>query len=128
MANGKGKKSKKKLFIFSGIGVVLLALVLIVLLGSKRENVISVQTEKVQRKSITQIVTASGKIQPETMIKINSEVSGEIISLPVKDGQKVKKGDLLVRINPDIYQAQVDGSRCSSRIGQSLACVKPGQS
>jgi HlyD family secretion protein len=113
MANGKGKKSKKKLFIFSGIGVVLIALVLIVLLGSKRENVVSVQTEKVQRKSITQIVTASGKIQPEKMVKINAEVSGEIILLPVKDGQKVQKGDLLVRINPSIYQASVDGSEAA---------------
>ena len=113
MANGKGKKSKKKLFILSGIGAVLLALVLIVLLGSKRENVINVQTEKVQRKSITQIVTASGKIQPEKMVKINAEVSGEIILLPVKDGQKVQKGDLLVRINPDIYQAQVDGAEAA---------------
>ena len=110
MANGKGNRSKKKLFIFSGIGVVLLALVLIVLLGSKRENVVNVQTEKVQRKSITQIVTASGKIQPEKMVKINAEVSGEIILLPVKDGQKVQKGDLLVHINPDVYQAQVDGA------------------
>ena len=73
--NGKGKKSKKKIFIFSGIGAVLIVLVLIILLGSKRENVISVQTEKVQRKSITQIVTASGMIQPETMLKINAEVS-----------------------------------------------------
>jgi HlyD family secretion protein len=113
MANGKGKKSKKKLFIFSGIGAVLLALVLIVLLGSKRENVVNVQTEKVQRKSITQIVTASGKIQPEKMVKINAEVSGEIILLPVKDGQKVQKGDLLVRINPDIYQAAVDGAEAA---------------
>jgi len=110
MANGQGKRSKKKLFIFSGIGVVVIALVLIVLLGSKRENVVNVQTEKVQRKSITQIVTASGKIQPEKMVKINAEVSGEIILLPVKDGQKVQKGDLLVRINPDVYQAQVDGA------------------
>ncbi len=113
MANGKGKKSRKKLFIFSGIGAVLVALVLIVLLGSKRENVVNVQTEKVQRKSITQIVTASGKIQPEKMVKINAEVSGEIILLPVKDGQKVQKGDLLVRINPDIYQAQVDGAEAA---------------
>ena len=113
MANGKGKKSKKKLFIFSGIGVVLVALVLIVLLGSKRENVISVQTEKVQRKSITQIVTASGKIQPETMVKINAEVSGELILLPVKEGQKVRKGDLLVRIKPDLYQAGVDGAQAA---------------
>ncbi len=106
--NGKGTKSKKKLFIFSGIGVVVVALVLIVLLGSKRENVITVQTEKVQRKSITQIVTASGKIQPEKMVKINAEVSGEIINLPVKEGQKVRRGELLVRIKPDQYQAGVD--------------------
>ena len=113
MANGKGKKSKKKIFIFSGIGVVLIALVLIVLLGSKRENVVSVQTEKVQRKSITQIVTASGKIQPETAVKINAEVSGELILLPVKEGQKVRKGDLLVRIKPDLYQAGVDGAQAA---------------
>ncbi len=106
MANNK--KSKKKLFIFSGIGVVVLILVLVVLLGSKRENIISVQTEKVARRTITQVVTASGKIQPETTVKINAEVSGEIVSLPVKEGQKIRKGDLLVRIKPDQYQAQVD--------------------
>lgn len=122
MANGKGKKSRKKIFIFSGIGVVVLALVLIVLLGSKRENVITVQTDKAVRKSITQVVTASGKIQPETMVKINAEVSGEIILLPVKEGQKVRKGDLLVRIKPDQYQAGVDGA------GAALASAKASMS
>lgn len=122
--NGKGKKSKKKIFIFSGIGVVLIALVLIVLLGSKRENVVTVQTEKAQRKSITQIVTASGKIQPETKVKINAEVSGEIIELPVKEGQHVKRGDLLVRIKPDQYQAGVDRSEAllaSAKAGLTLS-------
>jgi HlyD family secretion protein len=106
MANNK--KSKKKLFIFSGIGVVVLVLVLVVLLGSKRENIISVQTEKVARRTITQVVTASGQIQPETTVKINAEVSGEIVALPVKEGNKIRKGDLLVRIKPDQYQAEVD--------------------
>ena len=118
MANGKGKKSRKKILIFSGIGVIVIALVLIVLLGSKRENVITIQTEKAVRKSITQVVTASGKIQPETMVKINAEVSGEIILLPVKEGQKVRKGELLVRIKPDQYQAGVDGA------GAALASAK----
>lgn len=106
MANGK--KNKKKLFIFSGIGVVAIILVLVVVLGSKKENIVTVQTEKVARRTITQIVNASGKIQPETMVKINAEVSGEITSLPVKEGDKVRRGDLLVRIKPDQYQAQVD--------------------
>jgi len=106
--NGKSKKNKKKIFIFSGIGVVVIALILVVVLGSKKENVITVQTEKASKRTITQIVTASGKIQPETMVKINAEVSGEITQLPVKEGDRVKKGDLLVRIKPDQYQAQVD--------------------
>ncbi|MGE5315744.1 MAG: efflux RND transporter periplasmic adaptor subunit [Acidobacteriota bacterium] len=102
------KKNKRKIFIFSGIGVVVLALILVVVLGSKKETVITVQTEKASKRSITQIVTASGKIQPETMVKINAEVSGEITQLPVKEGDRVKKGQLLVRIKPDQYQAQTD--------------------
>jgi HlyD family secretion protein len=107
-SNGKAKKNKRKIFIFSGIGVVLVALILVVVLGSKKETVITVQTEKAMKRTITQIVTASGKIQPETMVKINAEVSGEITQLPVKEGDRVKKGAILVRIKPDQYQAQVD--------------------
>ncbi len=106
MANGK--KNKKKIFIFSGIGVIAVILILVVVLGSKKENIVTVQTEKVTRRTITQVVNASGKIQPETMVKINAEVSGEITDLPVKEGDKVKRGTLLVRIKPDQYQAQVD--------------------
>lgn len=106
MANGK--KNKKKLYIFIAMGVVVVALVLVLVLGAKKENIITVQTEKVTLKTITQVVNASGKIQPETMVKINAEVSGEIILLPVKEGDRVRKGELLVRIKPDQYQAQVD--------------------
>jgi HlyD family secretion protein len=107
MANGTKKaKSKKKIIIFSIIGVVVLALVLLVVLGSKRETVITVQTEKIEKRTLTQVVSATGKIQPELQVKINAEVSGEIITLPVKEGQKVKKGDLLVKVKPDLYIAQ----------------------
>lgn len=106
MANGK--KNKKKIIILALIGVIGIALVLVVILGGKKENVVSVQTEAIGKRTITQIVNASGKIQPETMVKINAEVSGEITALPVKEGDKVRKGDLLVRIKPDQYQAQVD--------------------
>jgi HlyD family secretion protein len=110
MANNKNK-SRKRLFIFSGIGVVLLVLVLLVVLGSKREQIITVQTEKVAKRTITQIVSASGKIQPEVLVNISPEVSGEIIELPVYMGQHVKKGDLLVRIKPDTYIAARDQSK-----------------
>ncbi len=108
MANGNGKKNKKKIIIFSIIGVFLIILVALVFLGSKREPIITVQTEKVQHRTITQIVSATGKIQPITQVVINAEVSGEIIELPVKEGQSVHKGQLLTRIKPDAYQADYD--------------------
>src|SRR5512135_2600850 len=98
MANGNGKKSKKKIIIFSIIGVVLIGLAALVFLGSKRETIVTVQTEKTVRRTITQIVSATGKIQPETQVKINAEVSGEITDLPGKEGQTVRRGQLLVKI------------------------------
>jgi len=111
MANGK--KSRKKIIIFSIIGVVLIALVALVVMGSSKETIITVQTEKVEKRTITQIVSATGRIQPETQVKINAEVSGEITGLEVREGQVVKKGDLLVRIKPDAYQAQYERAQAS---------------
>lgn len=66
---------------------------------------LTVQTEKVGRRNLTEIVTATGKVQPVVQVKISPEVSGEIIELPVKEGQFVRKGDLLVKIRPDLYMA-----------------------
>ncbi len=104
-ANGK-KSKRKKIIIFSVLGLVLIALGVIVFMGSKKDPIITVQVEKVQARTITQVVTATGKIQPEVLVKISPEVSGEIVSLPVKEGQKVKKGDVLLKIKPDVYVAQ----------------------
>ena len=103
-----GKRSRKKIIILGLLAVVIIALLLIVFLGSKREAIITVQVEKVKARTITQIVTATGKIQPEVQVKISPEVSGEIVELPVKEGDQVKKGDLLVKIKPDVYMAMRD--------------------
>ena len=92
-------KSKKKLFIFGGLALLAVILILVVVFGSKRENVITIQTEAARR-TITQVVTASGKIQPETQVKINAEVSGEIILLPVKEGQSVRRESCLSVSSP----------------------------
>ncbi|MDX5326238.1 MAG: efflux RND transporter periplasmic adaptor subunit, partial [Bacteroidota bacterium] len=72
-----------------------------------------VETAEVHRARIVQTVIASGKIQPEVEVKISPEVSGEIIELPIVEGQSVEKGDLLVRINPDIYVSGVNRAQAS---------------
>src|SRR5207249_11588317 len=86
--------------------------------------VITSQTEKVTRRNLTEIVVANGKIQPVLQVKISPEVSGEIIDLPVKEGQLVRKGDLLVKIKPDTYIANVKSAEAqymSSASGKDLA-------
>ena len=105
--------------------IIVLGLVVIVLLviGKKRgwfgkDLTLKVSTEKVEIRDITEIITANGKLKPLKEVKISPEVPGEIIELPVKEGEKVKKGDLLVVIKPDIYQSSL------SRIEASLNTQK----
>ena len=98
---------RKKQIIFGSIGLIVLCIVASII-WNKREKPIPVTTEKAIRKTIVQTVSATGKVQPETEVKISPEVAGEIIELPVDDGKAVKKGDLLVRIRPDSYKALVE--------------------
>lgn len=105
MANGKNKKSRKKLYIFGGIGILLVAVVLLVVFSGNKKEIITVTTEKVIKRTITQTVTATGKINPEFKVVITPEVTGEIVSLPVKEGDHVRKGDNLIKIKADAYQA-----------------------
>ena len=87
---------------------------------------IEIQTEKVQRRNLTEVVVAHGKIQPVLQVKISPEVSGEIIELPVKEGQQVKKGDLLLKIKPDYYLASkrsAEASYQSAIAGKNLAAA-----
>ena len=116
-------KKRRKVLVFSIILVVLLGLTALVFL-KKRDIVLTVQTEKVARRGLTELVLANGRIQPVLQIKISAEVSGEIIDLPVKEGQKVKKGDLLVKIKPDVYVAAVNQAKAlceSSQAGKAQA-------
>jgi HlyD family secretion protein len=99
--------TRKRKIIYGAIGLVVLWIVFSII-WSKREKPIPVTTENAVRKTILQTVSATGKVQPETEVKISPEVAGEIIELPVEDGKSVKKGDLLVKINPDSYKALLE--------------------
>jgi len=105
-------KKRRKVLVFSIIVVVLLGLTALVFL-KKRDIVLTIQTEKVARRSLTELVLANGRIQPVLQVKISAEVSGEIIALPVKEGEKVSKGDLLVKIKPEFYVAATNQATAS---------------
>jgi len=105
-------KRRRKVLVFSIIAVVLLGLTAVVIF-KKRDILTTVQTEKVKRRNLTEIVLANGRIQPVLQVKISAEVSGEIIALPVKEGQTVEKGQLLVKIKPDFYIAATNQANAS---------------
>jgi HlyD family secretion protein len=92
------------------IGIAILLMVGLIV-GSKmgwfgkKGNFKEIIVQEVSLTDIVETVSATGKIQPEVEVKISSEVSGEIIELPFKEGQEVKKGDLLVKVNPDLIQS-----------------------
>ena len=98
--------SKKTIYIVLGVAVAIIVLLIVLsktgAIGNKDKGK-SVESAKVTATTIVETVSATGKIQPEIEVKISSEVSGEIIVLNVIEGQVVKKGDLLVKINPDLY-------------------------
>jgi len=96
------------------IGAIVLLLVIIGIAKSAGDgDVTKVATEKAGKHTITEVVTATGKIYPETEVKISPEVSGEITVLNLQEGDSVHKGDLLVKINPAIYSSMVDQAEAS---------------
>ena len=106
--------NKKKLI---WIIAIVLVLMIILIVGKKsgwfgdNGNYKEVEITKIELIDIIETVAATGKIQPEIEVSLSSEVSGEIIELPILEGQQVEKGDLLVRINPDLTQAALNQSQ-----------------
>jgi len=98
-----GKTTK---YILIGLGVVVV--ILVVLIATKKPALTQVATDKVAVHEINETVSASGKIKPHIEVKISPEVSGEIVELPIKEGDVVTKGELLCKIRPDILQSELD--------------------
>ncbi len=105
-------KKKKKILIFGGIALAIV-LIIVINLSTSGEKTFKVQAEKVNRKDITSLVTANGKIEPKTSVKISAYVPAKIVSLPVKEGDRVRKGQVLVVLDQTRYQAAVDQARAA---------------
>lgn len=114
----------KKKSIWFWIGIAVVAAVLLSVIAKKAgwigsSNQIKVSVEKVERRDIVEIVSANGKVQPEVELKISADVSGEITELHVQEGDIVKKGTLLCRINPEVYVSSLD--RATAAVNTSKA-------
>ena len=120
---------KNKLMKWLVISVI--ALIVISIIGKKAgwiggDHKKEVSVEKVKKREIIETVSASGKIQPEVEVKISPDVSGEIVELNAREGDEVKKGQLLVRILPDIYQSYLD--RAVAALNSSKANLESSRS
>jgi len=116
-SGARPRNSRKRWYWIGGIlvvaTVIIASLVVFLIVRAKRRERVPVTTEKAVTKTITQLVTATGKIQPEVEVKISPEVSGEIVELPLKEGDIVRRGQLLMRIKPDTYRAQVEAQEAA---------------
>ncbi len=112
--------NKKTKWILIGVGLLLVVLVILSKTGAfGEEKGIKVTTEKVQKRTLIEVVNASGKIYPEIEVKVSPDISGEITELNVQEGDTVKKGQLLARIYADIYDIQ--RNQAASGVTQSVA-------
>ena len=108
------KKSRRVLIIVLLVVAALVVSAVAWFVMLSKEGPLLVSVDNVERRTITQTVSAIGKLQPEFMVKVSSEASGEIIHLGVRDGDTVRKGQLLVRIQPDLLESQVGQSRSAA--------------
>lgn len=107
------KKNNKKRNIIIFLSIIVIAIIAMFMFSNREQKPIEVTLEKVSNRTIIQKVSAVGKIQAETEVKVSPETSGEVIYLNVKEGDTVRKGELLIRIKPDIVQTMVEQSRAS---------------
>ncbi|MGB8658426.1 MAG: efflux RND transporter periplasmic adaptor subunit [Candidatus Zixiibacteriota bacterium] len=117
-------KKKKKILIIAAIALVLVIVVVVNILKSG-EKTYQVQAEKVKKTDITSIVTANGKIAPRTDVKISAYVPAKVIQLPVKEGDLVKKGQLLVQLDESEYRAAVNQAK--AQLSSAQANLKQAQ-
>ncbi len=121
-------KSKKLLLI---IGIIAVILIVVLAIGKKQgwlgnEGYLKVAVEKGVEREIVELITANGKIQPETEVAISPDVSGEIVDLVVREGDEVVKGQYLLKIKPEAYQ--MARNRAEASLNSTKARLKQSES
>ena len=111
---------KKKLLIFGGLAAGVVALI-VVNQGAQGDKGTMVRIETVGRENLVATVTASGQIQPKTSVDISADITGRIIEIPVEEGDQVRRGQLLVRIDPSLFDAQVARAEASLASAEASA-------
>jgi HlyD family secretion protein len=111
---------RKKLLIFGGGAVVVIALIALNAAG-RRDRGESVRIAGVERRNLVATVTASGQIEPQRSVDVSADITGRIIQIPVREGDFVKRGDLVLRIEPSQYEAQVAQARASLSSAEASA-------
>jgi HlyD family secretion protein len=113
-------KSKTKFFLI-GAGFVVVAGFVALSAAKRRQPTVEVRLDKVARRSLVSIVTASGNVQPERKVDVSSDITGRIVSLPVREGDMVERGQVVVRIDPTQYEAGVERARAMLASAQAAA-------
>ena len=98
----------KQKFLLIGAGVVVFGGFVALSVAKRRQPSVEVRLEKVEKRDLVSIVTASGKIQPQRKVDVSSDITGRIVELPVREGDVVQRGQVVVRIDPTQYQARVE--------------------
>jgi len=125
-----GKTTK---YILISLGALIVLIVLAKMTGIiGKPQLTQVATEKATVRAVNETVSASGKIKPHVEVKISPEVSGEVVELPIKEGDVVKKGQLLCKIRPDILKSELDRAVASyntqkASIGNSKQMLRQAQ-
>lgn len=117
--NEKKSPKKRKKTILIAAGIILIALIIFFNFKSQREKAIKVTVEKVTRQDLTSKVSASGEVKPKKSVNISAHIPGRIIIIGVKEGQRVKMGDFLLKLESTQYEANADRDR--ARIQSSKA-------
>jgi HlyD family secretion protein len=113
------KKKNNKKWLIIGLSVVAIIIVILAIQKGKNEKAVKVAVEKVERRTIIETVSANGKIQPAKDVKISPYISGEVIELTVKEGDYVHKGEMLAKIDPQIYISNYDRAKAALKSAQA---------